>query len=146
MSTRCQIGIYDKEIKSDKELKKDWQVLLYRHSDGYPGKIGEGKEGDIGVVPDIMPFVREFQKVRGDDPEYMGACLVTYLKQFHCGHKMEIHSELTVNGISMDYLCAGISKDFHGDIEYYYAITPKEVKVYEVNSDDKFILIETHVI
>jgi len=42
-------------------------------------------------------------------------------------------------------LAYGICKSFHGDIEYYYAISGKTLKVYEVggNKKLKFKLIES---
>jgi len=59
MSTRCQIAVYesDKDVKSSKSIREKAEVFLYRHSDGYPGSL---KKDDIGVVPDILPFLQEF--------------------------------------------------------------------------------------
>jgi len=129
ISTRCQIGIYESnEVIYYDGLPGNPEVLLYRHSDGYPGNL----DGDIGVVPDILPFLKEFMKVRGYDVEYMGACLITYLKQFHCGDKLDDkYYGMEVNGVSMSILGHGISKEFHGDIEWYYAIFPDELQVYD---------------
>ena len=106
MSTRCQIGFYE---QGEKDLNK-WDALLYRHSDGYP-------ESEHGVVATIKPILDDFQAKRGlDDLEYAAAWLVAKLKT--------------------DYLNIGISNGFHGDIEYYYAIRPEAMEVYEVNSEN----------
>lgn len=86
MSTRCQIGFYE----NDKEELENWDVLLYRHSDGYP-------EDDCGVVATILPILQDFQENRGlSDTEYAGAWVCARLKD--------------------NYLNIGISKDFHWDI------------------------------
>ena len=147
MSTRCQIGIYrnDRDIKDDKSIMKKSVVLLYRHSDGYPGIIGKGKNGKMGVIPDILLFINEFIKVRGYDIEYMGACLIAYLKYWHCGRKA-IDRKVTyyrpgeymeLNGFEISPLGHGISDNFHWDIAYYYAITPSAITVYKVNVGEK---------
>ena len=39
MSTRCQIGFYEDE----QDMLTGFKVLLYRHSDGYPGTINGKK-------------------------------------------------------------------------------------------------------
>jgi hypothetical protein len=49
MSTRCQILVTGSD------------VVIYRHSDGYP-------DSEHGVLHDLLPLVREFKKYRGDDP------------------------------------------------------------------------------
>lgn len=180
MSTRCQIAIFDQDISDKltdtKFLLRDWAVLLYRHSDGYPE----------GIIPDIKPFVQEFIDKRGHDAEYLGACLIAYLKHWHCGEsnkqqqaKLEaaltslqpsindIQSKINdphtinVNDFSIDVFCHGISKKIHLDIEYFYAIDEtkaganiyvfevsysKEDVVYSIEEDLKLTLIETHEI
>ena len=73
MSTRCQIGVYENKDKSLKEF----DVLLYRHSDGYPGKA-DNSEG--GVLPEIIPFLKWWKSQRGiSDTEYAGARLLQWL-------------------------------------------------------------------
>uniref|UniRef100_A0A6M3LLJ1 Uncharacterized protein n=1 Tax=viral metagenome TaxID=1070528 RepID=A0A6M3LLJ1_9ZZZZ len=106
MSTRCQIGFYE---TGETNLEK-WEALLYRHSDGYP-------KSEHGVVATIKPILDDFQANRGlDDLEYASAWLVAKLKT--------------------DYLNIGISKDFHGDIEFFYAVYPDKMVVYVVSGDD----------
>jgi len=106
MSTRCQIGFYE---TGETNLEK-WEALLYRHSDGYP-------ESEHGVISTIKPILDDFQANRGlDDLEYASAWLVAKLKT--------------------DYLNIGISNGFHGDIEYFYAIYPDKMVVYETPTDN----------
>ena len=137
MSTRCQIGIYEKDedVSTDAGIIENASVFLYRHSDGYPGST---KKDDIGVVPDILPFIKEFKAIRGHDVEYMNACLMAYLKQWHCGEKMSDtcdsnHMVLSVNDIHISSLSHGVNTVLHCDIEYFYAITPSKLIVYKVN-------------
>jgi len=94
VSTRCQIGFY----YENKSRLSNFEALLYRHCDGYP-------QGPSGVLATIIPHLLDFDKNRGlDDPEYAAAWLCAKLKD--------------------GYTNIGISKDFHGDIAYYYAIRP----------------------
>lgn len=131
MSTRCQIGFYSAENKNF--LKPD--VLLYRHSDGYPGKV-DGSE--YGVLPDLVPFLRLFHKRRGlDDVEYAAAWTMHHLIAQHVQHIKEYAATqgaspyLPADGLNM--IGFGICADFHGDIEYYYGIRGNCLAVYEVN-------------
>jgi len=124
MSTRCQIGIYESK---EKKLK-DFEVLLYKHGDGYPE----------GVLPDIIPFLKWWKDQRGiDDSEYAGARLLQWLCNVHDGcfiteNVMRKNTDYT--GI---YGC-GICKDFHGDIEYFYKVYPNKVEIYEVPFMEEF--------
>jgi len=105
MSTRCQIGFYEKE---ETDLN-NFQALIYRHCDGYPDTMH-------GVIAGIKPILEDFDKNRGlFDIEYASAWLVAKLK--------------------VDYLDIGISKDFHGDIEYFYAVYQDRIEVYETPWD-----------
>jgi len=130
MSTRCQLGVYESQ---DTPLE-EWEMLLYRHSDGYPGKE-DGSEA--GVLPDIIPFLKRFDKERGiEDLEYCGAWLMHHLieerikwkKKFVKEHP-ELHSK---NKDGKDWVGHGICKDFHEDIEYFYKIYPSGIDVFEV--------------
>lgn len=114
MSTRCQIGFY----KEGEENLEEFQALIYRHCDGYPGKLNEkGEEVEYGVLSHIMPILRDFNANRGlSDIEYASAWLVAKLKD--------------------DYLDIGICRVFHADIEYFYAVYPDKVVVYEVTGWD----------
>jgi len=149
MSTRCQIGFYE---KGETDLNK-WEALLYRHSDGYQGTFNgieyENKEEllknlfssktksikkhcscseEYGVLADIVPFLRKFDKKRGlDDIEYASARLL----QFLCN---EYDKEVKYRDCFAGY---GICSGFHGDIEYYYAIFPDIIKVYHIPFDNE---------
>ena len=105
MSTRCQIGFY----KTDDAPLYKWDALIYRHSDGYPNT-------EHGVLATLMPILADFAEHRGlSDTEYAAAWVVAKLKD--------------------DYLNIGISRELHGDIEYFYAVTPNLLKVYEAQRD-----------
>ena len=135
MSTRCQIGFYEKD---EKDLSK-WEVLLYRHSDGYPGEEDGSK---YGVLADIVPFLKWWSSNRGiADLEYCSARLLQYL----CNKYDEEMSESEIKNQNVvvserirftGILGHGICKAFHGDIEYFYAIYPDRLEVYKVPYDE----------
>ena len=86
---------------------KGFEALIYRHWDGDPES----------VLPTILPILRDFNENRGlGDVEYASAWLVAKLKD--------------------NYLNIGICKDFHGDIEWFYAVYPDKVVVYQVTNSD----------
>ena len=129
MSTRCQIGFYK---KGEKDLKK-FQALIYKHSDGYPE----------GVLPILTPFLKEFNAKRGlNDIEYASAWCLHAIIQDHVLHNMEYMKERKKDNwpSSMpedgrDFLGHGICIGFHGDIEYFYAVYPDKLLVYETGYD-----------
>lgn len=139
MSTRCQIAFYEDE--KQKDLSK-FDALIYRHSDGYPGNIDKGKK-EYGVLTDIIPFLTWFKKKgRLDDMEYTSARLLQHLCNEYDKGMEEIEEGVSkslrkkkVKLIFTGILGHGISKDFHGDIEYIYAIYPDRVEVYETGLD-----------
>ena len=118
MSTRCQIGIYE---KSEDELDKE-HTLLYRHCDGYPE--------NPGALEPIVNFTTQFIEQRGWDVEYLGARLLTYLIY---SHTQDLPNSVSYGGC----LSYGICKpgNYHGDIEYYYAIYPDRIEVYSTPMD-----------
>jgi len=126
MSTRCQIGIYNK--KEDK--LEDFEVLIYRHSDGYPGTVSGSQ---YGVLQELVPFLKYWKKTRGiSDTEYCGARLLQKLTNTYDGDMLEIEKdrkEKMFTGI----LGYGICKTFHSDIEYFYKVYPDEVQVFSVD-------------
>ena len=132
MATRCQIGFYEKKPKI-KELETNVKGIIYRHWDGYPD--------DGGVLEDIVPFLTEWNLVRGiSDYEYTCARLLQYLTNLI---DKKDSTPLTLIAGTLGY---GISNSFHQDIEYYYAIYPSAVDVYEANIWNKtgpFKLIKT---
>lgn len=108
MSTRCQIGFYRNESDLKKMEFNKWEALLYKHCDGYPE----------GIVPLIKPILQEFDVERGRiDIEYVSAYLVSKIK--------------------VGVLDVGICKEFHSDIEYFYAVCNKEIIVFKVHDIDK---------
>lgn len=124
MSTRCQIGIY----KDDTTDLRNYSALLYKHCDGYPD----------GVLLIIEPFLKDFAVRRGlNDTEYLSAWLLYEIMNDHVENNKEmakIYPTLPVTG--KDYLSHGICTDFHADIEYYYAVTPTQIRVYDVTDDN----------
>ena len=134
MSTRCQLGFYKQD---EKDLNKFQYALLYRHWDGYPES----------VIPDILPFLRAFDKERGlDDVSYAIARLAQHLCNIH-------DEETKTNNLRhSNYLGHGIDNIFHLDTEFFYAIYPDRVEVWEVGGSwdktefEKWKLIETHFI
>ena len=118
MSTRCQIGVYDHKLTKLElweEIPTDWVGLLYRHHDGYPEGAGE----------DIQLFLKEFIKARGFDAEYLGASLMAFLKQVHCGEPTERGGMQWFDGkVTVAALSHGVCRNLHGDIEWFYAIAP----------------------
>lgn len=127
MSTRCQIGFYR---RPDQYIKK-WDALLYRHCDGYPDS----------VVPDILPFLQEFQAKRGlDDSDYAAAWLMHYLIDRHIKSMMEWHKTFGGNVVpsdGRDWLGHGITNQLYLDIEYFYAVFPDRLAVYDVPNAKK---------
>ena len=121
MSTRCQIGFYQNQ---NTKFSKP-EVLIYRHSDGYPG-TEDGIE--YGVLPELIPFLKQFHKNRGLlDTEYAGARTLQHLTNLY---DEAIPSRLEESR----FLGYGICKEMHGDIEYFYAVYGEGfLKVFEVN-------------
>lgn len=132
MSTRSQIGFYDKE-PTQKTLKK-FEALIYRHSDGHPS----------AVLPEIILFLKWWGSERGiSDTEYCSARLLQWLCNQYDDYSIKFLKKLNPpqhlsNDLSAGYtgtLGYGICKNFHGDIEYYYAIYPSKMQVYSVGFD-----------
>lgn len=148
MSTRCQIAIFENDVSAKLDdirfLTEKWEVLLYRQSGGYPESI----------ISDILPFIQEFNSIRGHDPEYLGACLVAYLKYWHEGMPCrKIYSQydlmVNINNFEIGILGHGISKRIHPDIEFLYIIDPQNLYVFDINFEGrhkKIQLIESHSI
>ena len=126
MSTRCQIAFYDDE--DEKDLSK-FNALIYRHSDGYP-------EGENGVLHDILPFLKWFKKERGlEDMEYTSARLLQWLCNVYDKETKDYEEEKGEAGYT-GILGHGISKDFHWDIAYLYAIYCDRIDIYEIGGVD----------
>jgi hypothetical protein len=134
MSTRCHIGFYQDPEETD---LKQFEALIYRHSDGYPGTV-DGSE--YGVLADIVPYLKWFDKERGlSDTEYAAARLL----QFLCN---EYDQATPTKEIPTGTLGHGICRDFHGDHKYYYAVYSNRLEVYDCDFDappEKWKKIET---
>jgi hypothetical protein len=123
MSTRCQIGFYD---SGDREDLDKFKTLIYRHSDGYPS----------GVLPLLLPFCRWWNKVRGlSDYEYASARFLQYACNEYDGESIENIEGKPSSGLT-GLSGYGISNDFHGDIEFFYAVDKFRIEVYAMDWDD----------
>lgn len=127
MSTRSQIGFYDKKETPNKKF----EALIYRHSDGYPS----------AVLPDIIPFLKWWKTVRGlSDLEYVSARLLQYLCNEYDVRGKELEKQLgTSLSKNTDYtgtLGHGICKGFHGDIEYFYKVYPNSLQIFSCGFDE----------
>lgn len=137
MSTRCQIGIYEKDTQPVERPS----TILYKHWDGYPAIEGKANQG---MIPLLLPFLKDFRDRRGlDDMEYLPAWLMHYLIQTHVEqHKKTVSEVKKVDGPKdkprpdddgRDMLGYGVcprNHKFHGDIEWYYRITPTALYVH----------------
>lgn len=116
MSTRSQIGIYG-NINSN---LKGWNVLLYKHSDGYPENL----------EPLLMNYLKDPQTQRNlNDPEYLGAWLNHYMINEYIMEAKEYYEGRDEPILNIGH---GICDQLHGDIEYYYAVYPDRLEIYEV--------------
>jgi len=83
------------------ENLENWRTLIYRRYDGNPKS----------VLPDLIRILKEFGVASGDwDSEYLPAFLVSEMIPEHS---------------------IGISKEFHADLDFYYAIFPDKIKVFQ---------------
>lgn len=134
MSTRCQIALY----AGDDRALPDFEVLLYRHHDGGPDDL----------VPDVLPFLRRFRRVRNlSDAEYCAAWLVHHMTERHMrdvrrfqrqerGRRHRVYSK--ANEVFWAFLGHGICGDrrIHSDIAYFYRVTPSRIEVYAPRDED----------
>jgi hypothetical protein len=135
MSTRAQIGFYDQPLSGSPDMATvEAEPLIYRHSDGYPGSQTEG-----GVLPEILPFLKWFTAERGWDAEYLSARLLGYLIREH-DTAMVKYAISAFGGLTG----FGISKGIHGDIEYFYAVSPNLVQVYTMRGDTLTLVQAVH--
>jgi len=128
MSTRCQIGFYEQE--NNNLLKPD--ALLYRHSDGYP-------DTNYGVLTDLVPFLNLFHQRRGlNDTEYAAAWTMHHLIELHVSRSKELREKMSSGKEyfpedGKDCIGYGVCKNFHGDIDFFYAVQGTMLKVFEVH-------------
>lgn len=90
--------------QQDEKDYNNFDALIYRHWDGEPEN----------VIADIEPILKDFDRNKGlKDTEYASAWLVAKLKT--------------------DYTNIGISKDFHADIEFFYAVFPNRIEFFKID-------------
>jgi hypothetical protein len=131
MSTRCQIGFY----KSEKSNINKPYALIYKHSDGYPDY----------TLPLLVDILGKFEARRGlDDEEYLPAWVSWFLINNTVESQKEWIKKSKEGGYPLSspedgITCLGhglcFDKKFHGDIEFYYRITPQKLHVYEAGFD-----------
>ena len=113
MSTRCQI------------LVEGSDVVLYRHSDGYP-------TGESGVLKPLKKIVSQFCKHRGFDTTYLPAHIIS---SFIVDQNKWIDEHVAKGSLERDYagtrfLGHGVEAYYpdrkntglHGDIDYLYVV------------------------
>lgn len=126
MGTRTNIHFnYGTEIASN----------IYRHYDGYPGKVENGEEVEYGVLPDLLRFFRDVKEhavehgPRFGDPTYLAAKFVVWQAKentrmsklnFDTGKREERFTH------HLDFLSLGVCVEDLGGIEF----------IYEVDCDD----------
>lgn len=109
MSTRAQIGIYESI-----DLKQAPIALIYRHQDGFP-------TGNGGVCPALAAIVPAIAGRRGHyDAPYLAAQLLHTLIQQHDG-----------GSSGLGY---GLDHHLHGDIRFYYAVTPAGMHCFDARN------------
>lgn len=122
MSTRAHIAFFAEEPTPETITKPE--VLIYKHSDGYPEE----------TLPLVVGFSTAFNKKRGlRDVDYATAQCIAYLIANSDDGMKKWYEEVYKKEYVKDYLGYGLGTTFHGDIEFYYVVTPDEVKVYSVD-------------
>jgi hypothetical protein len=117
MGTRCNIHFNDGETVC---------ANIYRHYDGYPGKVVDGKEVEGGVLPDLLTFFTELlENVRDHrftDPTYLAAkFLVWQAKQNARVYNVET-GEYADAPHYLEFLSVGITLHDAGDGEFIYEL------------------------
>lgn len=108
MSTRSQI-----KLKNSTD-----NIHIYKHSDGYPE----------GVLPVLVPFVKDFMENRGYDECYL---LAQIIRRFAIVQHLEDiafdlkHPNLPKTNHMYSFLGWGLDCEKHGDIQYLYEIDEK---------------------
>ncbi len=121
MSTRCQI------------IVEGCSAVLYRHSDGYP-------DGPSGVLADLLPLVKRFRAVRGDDPDYLCAQILHGMVAAHHRWANKAKKDWAKRGDKFSEECRyigygveALEGGLHGDLEYLYIVKSDHVEVRGVN-------------
>lgn len=103
---------------------------IYRHSDGYPGKVKGGEASEYGVLADLLDFFRELKANVPDNrlgcAEYLAAkFLVWQAKQYartYKGFNEETKEFEYEPNHHLDFLSVAPCIEDHGDIEYVYEV------------------------
>lgn len=126
MSTRCNIHFNHGERLC---------ANIYRHSDGYPGKVSRGKEAEYGVLSDILKFydllLAEVPDNRLRDAEYLAAKFLVWQADECAMH--ETYGPLTEDRAGewgydaskkhpLRFLGVSPCIEDHGDIEFLYEL------------------------
>lgn len=117
MSTRCQTGF------------EGGDVLVYRHSDGYP----------TSQLPLLSRFVNTFMKSRGFDSEYMAARLCAAIARVWgtVGPEGQSKSQSKSEYKYGEFLSLGVDTKFHDDIEWFYFVKKNgDIEVYAASMWD----------
>lgn len=102
---------------------------IYRHSDGYPGKVQDGKEIEYGILSDLLKFFRELKAEVPDNrlgcAQYLAAkFLVWQAKQYAVDHNYvtETREWTQTPKHYLDFLSVAPAMQDHGDIEFIYEV------------------------
>lgn len=116
MSTRSQIGFFENE---NNEIKTA-EVYIYRHSDGYP-------ESEHGVLNSLVPFALSFN-------EEIGLANTSHATAQCVADQINKPGYRNFTGFGIDAAMNG--NGLHGDIEYFYHVSPTKIKVYKARKSD----------
>jgi len=126
MATRCQIGFFQTMPSVQtmiKELNKGGTpsaiALIYKHRDGHPDS----------VLPVLTAFLEKCE--RNQDPDY---CAAWYLHTLISQH-IEIMKKIRPDSNGHDYMSHGIDHEYHGDLDYFYAVANGKVQAYRCGCD-----------
>ena len=103
---------------------------IYRHGDGYPGKVRKGEELEYGILSDLLAFFRELKENVGDNrlgcAQYLSAkFLVWQAQQFaktYKGLNPETKEFEYEDNHYLDFLSVAPAMEDHSDIEYVYEV------------------------
>ncbi len=105
MSTRCQIIVEGSD------------VVIYRHSDGYP-------DGDEGVLKGLIATVGPFVKARGFDECYLPAHIVHDQVAAHVkwANEQAFGKATKYLGYGVEAYNPAVRHPLHGDIDFLYVV------------------------
>ena len=102
---------------------------IYRHSDGYPGKVVNGESEEYGVLADLLKFFRELKANVPDSrlncAQYLAAKFLVWQAKVYAvnhGYNEDTGEFMTTPSHYLDFLSVAPAMQDHGDIEYVYEI------------------------